>query len=47
MSPFPDSERDALVATAHALVRKYKEPYLEEQSYLHPHPLELQLRSHV
>ncbi len=28
-------------------VRKYNQPYLEEQYYLHPHPLELQLRNHV
>jgi uncharacterized protein YbgA (DUF1722 family)/uncharacterized protein YbbK (DUF523 family) len=28
-------------------VRKYDEPYLKEQVYLHPHPLELQLRNHV
>ncbi len=28
-------------------VRKYDEPYLREQSYLRPHPLELQLRNHV
>jgi uncharacterized protein YbgA (DUF1722 family)/uncharacterized protein YbbK (DUF523 family) len=28
-------------------VRKYKQPYLSEQYYLHPHPLELQLRNHV
>ncbi|MDY6836918.1 MAG: DUF523 and DUF1722 domain-containing protein [Thermodesulfobacteriota bacterium] len=28
-------------------VRKYDQPYLEEQYYLHPHPLELQLRNHV
>lgn len=28
-------------------VRKYEEPYLREQIYLHPHPLELQLRNHV
>jgi uncharacterized protein YbgA (DUF1722 family)/uncharacterized protein YbbK (DUF523 family) len=28
-------------------VRRYKEPYLEEQTYLNPHPLELQLRNHV
>jgi uncharacterized protein YbgA (DUF1722 family) len=28
-------------------VRKYDKPYLEEQYYLHPHPLELQLRNHV
>lgn len=27
--------------------RKYKEPYLKEQIYLNPHPLELQLRNHV
>jgi uncharacterized protein YbgA (DUF1722 family) len=25
-------------------VRKYEQPYLKEQYYLHPHPLELQLR---
>ena len=28
-------------------VRKYKQPYLRDQYYLHPHPLELQLRNHV
>ncbi len=28
-------------------VRKYRQPYLQEQYYLHPHPLELQLRNHV
>ncbi len=28
-------------------VRKYHEPYLEEQAYLNPHPVELQLRNHV
>lgn len=28
-------------------VRKYQQPYLREQYYLHPHPLELQLRNHV
>jgi len=28
-------------------VRKYDEPYLKEQTYLDPHPLELQLRNHV
>ncbi len=27
--------------------RKYEQPYLKEQVYLHPHPLELQLRNHV
>jgi uncharacterized protein YbgA (DUF1722 family)/uncharacterized protein YbbK (DUF523 family) len=27
-------------------VRKYDEPYLKEQFYLHPHPMELQLRNH-
>jgi len=27
-------------------VRKYDEPYLKGQVYLHPHPLELQLRNH-
>jgi uncharacterized protein YbgA (DUF1722 family)/uncharacterized protein YbbK (DUF523 family) len=28
-------------------VRKYDRPYLKEQYYLRPHPLELQLRNHV
>jgi uncharacterized protein YbgA (DUF1722 family)/uncharacterized protein YbbK (DUF523 family) len=28
-------------------VRRYREPYLKEQTYLNPHPLELQLRNHV
>jgi uncharacterized protein YbgA (DUF1722 family)/uncharacterized protein YbbK (DUF523 family) len=28
-------------------VRKYKESYLMEQTYLNPHPLELRLRNHV
>lgn len=28
-------------------VRKYDQPYLRNQFYLHPHPLELQLRNHV
>jgi len=28
-------------------VRKYRQPYLHDQYYLHPHPLELQLRNHV
>jgi len=28
-------------------VRKYDQPYLKEQMYLNPHPLELQLRNHV
>jgi uncharacterized protein YbgA (DUF1722 family) len=28
-------------------VRKYGQPYLREQLYLDPHPLELQLRNHV
>jgi uncharacterized protein YbgA (DUF1722 family) len=28
-------------------VRKYDQPYLKDQYYLHPHPLELQLRNHV
>jgi uncharacterized protein YbgA (DUF1722 family)/uncharacterized protein YbbK (DUF523 family) len=28
-------------------VRKYHQPYLEGQFYLHPHPVELQLRNHV
>ena len=28
-------------------VRKYQQPYLKEQYYLNPHPLDLQLRNHV
>ena len=28
-------------------VRKYNQPYLKEQIYLNPHPLELQLRNHA
>lgn len=28
-------------------VRKYDQPYLKNQFYLHPHPVELQLRNHV
>lgn len=28
-------------------VRKYEQPYLQQQVYLSPHPLELQLRNHV
>ena len=28
-------------------VRKYDHPYLRDQLYLHPHPVELRLRNHV
>jgi uncharacterized protein YbgA (DUF1722 family)/uncharacterized protein YbbK (DUF523 family) len=28
-------------------VRKYQQPYLAEQTYLNPHPVDLQLRNHV
>lgn len=28
-------------------VRKYDQPYLKMQTYLNPHPVELQLRNHV
>jgi uncharacterized protein YbgA (DUF1722 family) len=28
-------------------VRRYNEAYLSKQIYLHPHPIELQLRNHV
>ena len=28
-------------------VRKFDQPYLRDQYYLHPHPIELQLRNHV
>ena len=29
------------------LVRRFNEPYLQQQHYLHPHPLELRLRNHA
>jgi uncharacterized protein YbgA (DUF1722 family) len=28
-------------------VRKFRQSYLQQQFYLEPHPLELQLRNHV
>jgi uncharacterized protein YbgA (DUF1722 family)/uncharacterized protein YbbK (DUF523 family) len=28
-------------------VRKYNQPYLRDQYYLHPHPIEMRLRNHV
>ena len=28
-------------------VRKYDQPYLKQQVYLNPHPIELQLRNHA
>ena len=28
-------------------IRKYQKPYLLQQYYLNPHPVELQLRNHV
>ena len=28
-------------------VRKYREPYLADQYYLNPHPIELKLRNHA
>ena len=28
-------------------VRKYDQPYLKQQLYLHPHPLELKLRTYL
>jgi uncharacterized protein YbgA (DUF1722 family)/uncharacterized protein YbbK (DUF523 family) len=35
------------ITLANHYVRKYDEPYLKEQHFLHPHPLELRLRNHV
>ncbi|MBN2321121.1 MAG: DUF1722 domain-containing protein [Acidobacteria bacterium] len=35
------------ITLANHYVRKYREPYLMEQTYLNPHPIELQLRNHV
>ncbi len=35
------------VALLKHYVRKYEQPYLKDQSYLDPHPVELQLRNHV
>jgi uncharacterized protein YbgA (DUF1722 family) len=34
------------VTLVNHFVRKYGQPYLARQYYLHPHPLELQLRNH-
>jgi uncharacterized protein YbgA (DUF1722 family) len=31
----------------HHYVREYDPPYLKQQIYLNPHPLELRLRNHV
>ena len=28
-------------------VRKYDQPYLWQQTYLNPHPVELKLRNHI
>jgi len=28
-------------------VRKYDQPYLKQQTYLNPHPMELKLRTYV
>lgn len=35
------------VALINHYVRKYDQPYLKDQIYLNPHPMELQLRNHV
>jgi uncharacterized protein YbgA (DUF1722 family)/uncharacterized protein YbbK (DUF523 family) len=35
------------ITLMHHYVRKYDQPYLKDQLYLNPHPLELQLRNHV
>ncbi len=35
------------VTLVNHFVRKYDQPYLREQVYLNPHPVELQLRNHV
>jgi uncharacterized protein YbgA (DUF1722 family)/uncharacterized protein YbbK (DUF523 family) len=35
------------VTLIHHYVRKYDQPYLRDQAYLNPHPMELQLRNHV
>lgn len=35
------------ITMANHYVRKYKQPYLEQQVYLNPHPLHLQLRSPI
>jgi uncharacterized protein YbgA (DUF1722 family)/uncharacterized protein YbbK (DUF523 family) len=35
------------IALIQHYVRKYGQPYLKQQVYLNPHPLELQLRNHV
>ncbi len=35
------------ITLIHHYARKYDQPYLKQQVYLNPHPLELQLRNHV
>ena len=35
------------ITLIHHYVRKYNQPYLRQQVYLNPHPLDLQLRNHV
>lgn len=35
------------VTMANHYVRKYRQPYLSQQTYLRPHPIDLQLRNHV
>ena len=35
------------ITLANHYVRKFRTPYLEQQCYLRPHPLELQLRNHA
>lgn len=35
------------ITLIHHYVRKYDQPYLRDQYYLKPHPVELQLRNHV
>ena len=35
------------ITLANHYVRKYRQPYLSEQTYLNPHPIALQLRNHV
>jgi uncharacterized protein YbgA (DUF1722 family) len=35
------------IALLQHYVRKYDQPYLKQQHYLHPHPMELKLRNHA
>jgi uncharacterized protein YbgA (DUF1722 family) len=35
-----------MICLLNRYVRKFDQPYLRDQYYLHPHPLDLQMRSY-